>query len=345
MVEAKWSNPNSCRMKIKLSLIFIPLILLVSLKSRSQAKNKRIQKNFKVVGYYFLKSALRDTIQKDADYSFLDRVTHVNIAFINPDTAGNFTQDFGIDAFIKRAHNKNVKVLPSIAGGGPHTYYAALLKDDKRKMLIDHLVTLVSKYDFDGVDVDLEGNDIDVNYEVFVTELAAALKPLGKLMTAAIATAYKDKLSDKALQQFDFVNIMSYDRTGPWNPRRPGHHSPYNMAEEDLEYWNKVRLIPKEKLVLGVPFYGYGFGSADSSVVSMSYKEITAAYPKLTSGDTLILPDHKIMYYNGIATIKKKTQLAIEKAGGVMIWQLLGDAPGENSLLKHIHGMIYKDEH
>ncbi|MGI8636282.1 MAG: hypothetical protein ACR2KZ_12855, partial [Segetibacter sp.] len=62
-------------MKIKLSLIFIPLILLVSLKSRSQAKNKRIQKNFKVVGYYFLKSALRDTIQKDADYSFLDRVT------------------------------------------------------------------------------------------------------------------------------------------------------------------------------------------------------------------------------------------------------------------------------
>ncbi len=212
-------------------------------------------------------------------------------------------------------------------------------------MLIDHLVTLVSKYDFDGVDVDLEGNDIDVNYEVFVTELAAALKPLGKLMTAAIATAYKDKLSDKALQQFDFVNIMSYDRTGPWNPRRPGHHSPYNMAEEDLEYWNKVRLIPKEKLVLGVPFYGYGFGSADSSVVSMSYKEITAAYPKLTSGDTLILPDHKIMYYNGIATIKKKTQLAIEKAGGVMIWQLLGDAPGENSLLKYIHSMIYKDEH
>lgn len=330
-------------MKTKLSLVLVPVILLVTLQSHSQVIHKKAKKDFKVVGYYLLNALLRDTIQNDSNYAFLDKVTHVNIAFINPDTTGNFTHDLPIDSFIKRAHNKNVKVLPSIGGGGPHTYYSALLEDDKRKMFINNLVSLVLKYDFDGVDVDLEGNDIDANYEAFVTELEIALRPSGKLMTAAIATAYKDKLSDKALQQFDFLNVMSYDRTGPWNPDRPGPHSPYNMAEEDLEYWGKTRAIPKEKLVLGLPFYGYGFGSSGGPVASMNYKEIVASYPALAAADTLILPDQRIMYYNGSSTIKKKTELAMQKASGVMIWQLLGDAPGENSLLQLIHNIAYKD--
>ncbi len=83
---------------------------------------------------------------------------------------------------------------------------------------------------------------------------------------------------------------MSYDRTGPWRPDRPGHHSPYTMAVEDLDYWHKVRSIPKEKLGLGLPFYGYGFGALDSPAVSMNYKEITSLYPNNLSSDTLMLP-------------------------------------------------------
>ncbi|MGI6340346.1 MAG: hypothetical protein ACOXZV_13355 [Bacteroidales bacterium] len=34
---------------------------------------------------------------------------------------------------------------------------------------------------------------------------------------------------------------------------------------EDLDYFGNVRNIPKEKLVLGVPLYGYGF-AIDASV-------------------------------------------------------------------------------
>ena len=328
---------------MKLVLLLIPFLLVGIAECRSQSIKIKQPTDFKVVGYYLLDSILKDTIQNDRDYTFLDRITHVNVAFINPDTSGNFMQNLAINSFIKKAHKKNVKVLASIAGGGPHTYYGRLLKDDKRKILVNNLVSLVIKYDLDGIDVDLEGDDIDENYENFVTELHGTLKLSGKLMTAAIASAYKDKLSDKALQQFDFLNIMSYDHTGPWRPQNPGQHSPYIMAEEDLEYWNKTRFIPKEKLVLGLPFYGYGFGTADSAVVSMNYKEIVAAYPASASADSLVLPDKKIMYYNGASTIKKKTLLAIKKAGGVMIWQLLGDDPGENSLLKIINDSIYKN--
>lgn len=327
-------------MKFPLLILFL---FLISSAAISQRKNKYPKTTFKVVGYYFLNSAIKDTVYADSNYLFLDRITHLNIAFINPDSTGNFKQDFAIDTLIKKAHKKNVKVLASIAGGGPHPYYAVLLKDDKRKGLINNLVSLVHSYDLDGIDVDLEGGDIDINYEKFVIELAASLKPLKKLVTAAIATAYKDQLPDKALKQFDFVSVMSYDRTGPWRPGNPGHHSPYTMAVEDLDYWHKTRLVPKDKLVLGLPLYGYGFGVLDSPVVSMDYKQIVSIYPDKEARDTLILPGNVVMYYNSMATIKKKTELAMQKASGVMIWQLLGDTSGDSSLLNSINGVIHRN--
>jgi GH18 family chitinase len=133
---------------------------------------------------------------------------------------------------------------------------------------------------------------------------------------------------------------MSYDQTGPWRPENPGDHSPYAMAVEDLNYWHNERSIPKKKLVLGLPFYGYGFGPIDSPVISMDYQQIISLFPGSQLSDTLNLPGNVVMYFNNITTIKKKTKLAMENAGGVMIWHLLGDAKGENSLLNSIKEVI-----
>ena len=329
-------------MKFKFSYSIL-LLLLFSGEVLSQKKDKKLPVPFKVVGYYHLNSAIKDTVHADSTYLFLNKITHLNIAFLNPDLTGVFNQDLAIDTLVKKAHNKNVKVLASIAGGGSHPYYAILLQDANRNILVTNLVSLVRRYDLDGIDVDLEGSDIDKNYEIFVIELAAALKPLHKLITAAISTAYKDQLSDKALEHFDFLNIMSYDRTGPWRPNNPGNHSPYTMAVEDLEYWHTIRLIPQEKLVLGLPFYGYGFGAIDSPVISMDYKSIVSFNSNAESLDTLKLPGNVILYYNSMYTIKKKTELAINKASGVMIWQLQGDSAGDNSLLNTIQLTIRKN--
>src|SRR5919112_2025884 len=125
-------------MKLTLLILFL---FLISSKTTSQRENKYPKTAFKVVGYYFLNSAIRDTTYSDSNYLFLDRITHLNIAFINPDSTGNFKQDLAIDTLIKKAHKKDVKVLASIGGGGPHPYYAVLLKDDKRKTLVKNLVS------------------------------------------------------------------------------------------------------------------------------------------------------------------------------------------------------------
>jgi chitinase len=303
-----------------------------------QRKNKS-GSSFKIVGYYFLNAALKDTVHADSNV-FLDKITHLNIAFINPDSSGNFNPDLKIDSFIKKAHDKDVKVLASIAGGGPHLYYRTLLEDSSRKHFIHNLLLLVKRYNLDGIDVDLEGKDIDTNYTKFVTELSGSLKHKKKLITAAIATIYKDRLPDKALKEFDFINLMAYDATGPWSPALPGDHSPFQKAIDDIMYWHNVRSIPKEKIVLGLPFYGYGFGAIDSPVVTMTYRQIINQYPAAQMSDTFNLPGNLKMYFNNKAMIEKKTELALNKAGGVMVWQLLGDTNDENSLLNTIYAII-----
>jgi len=311
------------------------LIIVMALSSYTEAQTVISNPPFKIVGYYPLQSAITDTV---CNISF-DKLTHINLAFLNPDTLGNFSQNFSsLPLFINAAHNNNVKVLASIGGGSAHTYYHPLLQDDKRAMFINNLVSLVLQYNLDGIDVDLEGDDIDTNYENFVIDLAKALRSKNKMITAAIAIYYKDALTDKALAQYDFVTIMSYDRTGPWRTERPGPHATYAHALEDLNYFGVERSIPKEKMVLGVPFYGYGFGpELTSAAISLNYEQIITLFPGAELLDEHTMPDGKILYYNGIPTIKQKTILAKEKASGIMIWQLKGDAQDEHSLLKAIN--------
>src|SRR5688572_9452446 len=311
-------------------LIFILCYLVASFGCVAQAS----EPGFKVVGYYSLNAAM-----SNVNRSVLKRLTHVNLWFLNPDSTGNFPQDLSdLSTFIRVAHRKNVKVLFSIGGGSKQPQYHDLLKDDKRMKFIEKLIGQVLKYDVDGIDVDLEGSNIDSAYENFVVELAEKLRKHNKLITAAIAIYYKDQFSDRALSQYDFVNIMSYDRTGPWRPEKPGPHAAYEHAVEDLDYFGEVRKIPKEKMTLGVPFYGYGYGpTLTSTAISMNFREIVEAFPGSEFEDQWRMVDGKILYYNGINTIRRKILLAHEKASGIMIWQVLGDANGSKSLLRMIH--------
>jgi GH18 family chitinase len=85
------------------------------------------------------------------------------------------------------------------------------ITDSCRNKFIDSLISSLGELNLDGIDVDLEGDHIDKDYEGFVGALSTALKAQGKLMTAAVATWESAQLTDKALTYFDFLNIMTYD--------------------------------------------------------------------------------------------------------------------------------------
>ena len=69
----------------------------------------------------------------------------------------------------------------------------------------------------------------------------------------------------------------------------------------------------------------------------MDYKEVTAINKNNQTEDTLALVQNIVFYYNNVSTIKKKTELAMKEASGVMIWQLSGDTTGDNSLLNAVY--------
>ena len=182
------------------------------------------QEAFRIVGYFGINAAM-----ENSGSNTFKRLTHINLWFLNPDSTGNFSRDLSrLKPFIANAHKKNIKVLFSIGGGSKQPQYHYLLKDDQRAGLVAKLVNEAVKYDVDGIDVDLEGSNIDDNYEKFVVELSKALHEKGKLITAAIAIYYKDQLTDRALAEYDFMNVMSYDRTGPWRPEKP--RTPFHVC-------------------------------------------------------------------------------------------------------------------
>src|SRR5205085_587244 len=125
---------------------------------------------------------------------------------------------------------------------------------------------------------------------------------------------------------------------GPWDKKAPGQHSSMEMALGQIAYW-QGRGLPREKMTLGLPFYGYGFGK-DFKKDEYPYATILKLHPgaEMTDqcGDTI--------WYNGIATIRAKTRHALDqKLAGVMIWSLDSDAKGEKSLLGAIDEEVRKE--
>lgn len=289
---------------------------------------------FKVVGYLTNWGSFVSDAQK-IDYS---RVTHVNIAFINPNTKGVLSPVANLATVTQIIHNNNAVVVASLGGATANANtWATYTSTANRTNFISQIVKFTKNYNLDGIDVDLEGNLITASYNSFVQELADSLHAQNKLITTAIATWQGNQLTDLTLAKYDLINVMSYDYYGTWSG--PGQHSPYSGAENELVYWTQTRGLAKEKVILGVPFYGYSW--AQSGKESLPYSEILSYYPDAAHKDSINTSDG-VIYFNGKETIKEKTVLALSKGGGVMIWTLQNDVPvtDSNSLLKAIGDII-----
>jgi chitinase len=312
-------------------LLFTAITMLLSAPTL-QAQQK-IQK--KVVAYVPNWIDL-DTFAGTIDYA---KLTHINVAFENPiDAMGDLSFSTKNDNLIARAHAHHVRILVSIGGGAASgdkallARYFDLIGAAKRAAFVGKIAAYLDRHHFDGLDVDLEGPSINADYGAFVHDLAAALKPQGKLLTAALSQGYGgNSVPDAALSEFDFVNIMAYDGAGYWDPKSPGQHSSLAFAQTNVTYWLH-RGLPKSKAVLGVPFYGYGFGAAFRNR-DYPYSEIVATYPGAEKTDQV----GDTIWYNGLPTIRAKAKYVVDQGlAGLMIWSLDDDGKGERSLLSAI---------
>ena len=309
------------RSKKKLVILLSLLLFQISIQAQST----------KVVGYF---PSYRFNLHRLVDYCM---VTHLNICFANPDSEGNLH----INSFTEvinsaKLNNPDIVICISLGGGDlsdniKQNWSNLIDEPANRPAFIKKIVSFVESKNLDGVDFDLEWSAVTSGYSNFVIALNDSLKAHNKLFTAALPATYRyPQITDDALEIFDFINLMAYDATGPWSPNKPGQHSSYNFAKQSINFW-KNQGLPKEKLVLGVPFYGYNFDDKND-VFSFTYA--TMVNKNTANAD---IDQVGKAYYNGRPTIEKKVELASKETSGIMIWELGQDRYDDYSLLTTIH--------
>jgi GH18 family chitinase len=257
------------------------------------------------------------------------RLTHLNYAFALPTPSGGLTDVPAPDrlaAVVTAAHAAGVKVCLSIGGwhDGDDSAFELMAADaGTRAAFVAAGMAAVAAHDLDGLDIDWEYPDRGASADNFVrlmAELAARLHPTGKLLTAAVVAmgAQGEGILPQVFASTDFINVMAYDADESGH----SHHSPFDYAVASLRYW-RDRGLPRDKLVLGVPFYG--------RPPSTSYRDLFRLDPRAHEKDQI-----GAIGYNGIATIKRKTTLALAEASGIMIWEITEDTSDETSLLRAI---------
>jgi GH18 family chitinase len=280
---------------------------------------------FKVVGYLPAWTDIISTIQ-------YDKLTHVLWSFAAPGDDGSLSGFEGakLQRLVAAAHAKKVKVFLAVGGGGngDKGWTACTATDAGRQALVKSCMNAVRDYALDGIDFDWEYPDGAqvAGFNATVKLLAAALHAEGKQISAAVTmNDWPHSFPDKQLYDpaagagFDFLNIMVYDNPPP--------HSTVQHAQTGLDTWIKTKGLAKDKCILGCPFYG----------PTGRYNQIVAANPAAAWVD-----QNGAEGYNSIPTLRKKTEMALDQAGGIMFWELSQDATGELSLLSAVHDVIVK---
>lgn len=280
---------------------------------------------FRVIGY-FTDAGIVEIVP-------FERLTHINYAFILPNEDGSLkpiANSWKLRNLVETAHQHGVSVLPSVGGWGWDAEFEAMAADPvARRAFIRNILAVVEEYDLDGVDVDWEYPDAGPsaqNYAMLMRELRNAL-PEGLLLTAAVPAlgSNADNFLPQTFADVDFLNVMVYDGD------HGAGHSPYRYAVDSLAYWS-AQGLPKEKTVLGVPFYAHPG--------PVTYRKLVKEDPTAAQRDSMEYSGATV-YYNGIPTIIEKTKLAMQKASGVMFWTLEGDTTDETSLIKAIYDTAY----
>lgn len=281
---------------------------------------------FRVIAYV--------TDHADIDTLPFDKLTHVNYAFLLPNEDGTFqplNDPSKLEQTVKRAHAHGVKALISVGGWGWETQFEKMAADPARRaVFIRDLLQVMERYHLDGADIDWEyprPETSDQNFLTLMRELRVAL-PAEKLLTAAVIAFGEvgGGVPAKSFELMDFVNIMAYD-----DHAHPSSHSSMDCAEAALDYWIGQRGLPPEKTVLGVPFYSRPDG--------VSYSKLIEANRAAADTDFLEYGGKKVNY-NGVATIRAKTHLAMERAAGMMFWTLEQDTHDDTSLLDNIDRIV-----
>lgn len=265
----------------------------------------------------------------DFDYIDYSKVTDVIYFHIWPNPDGSLNTSAinqnDLETIRDRAHNSGANILIAVGGWGASESFPEVVQNTViRETFVSNLINFTVTNNLDGVDIDwetpIDQTKID-NQDILLLELVNGLHPLGKLVTVA-ANGEVVELKANAGNSVDWVNIMAYDMNWGY-----AEHSTYADSVAALERYQTEGIL-KEKLALGIPFYGRNDKSD-----ALKYEEIVSLCNPQPSSNTC-----NGYFFNGIDLVNQKTQHVLDQGYfGVMVWNLGQDTYDQTSLLNTIN--------
>ena len=279
-----------------------------------------------------------------------------------------------------REKNAGLKIVLSLGGwDGSAGFSDAAASAESRKTFAQSCAALVSAHGLDGVDLDWEypvsGGASGVvhrpqdreNFSLLLRDLRAALDRQGRqdgkryvlTIAGAIGGGYLGCIEPQTVAELvDHIFLMAYDIHGPWDACA-GFNAPlYTASDSPPRYRSSVdggisawldQGVPAEKLVLGMPLYGYiyqGAGSRNNglyqsfaSAKSVPWNKVKSDY--LTQGVyrrlrhqeaevPYLYGNRSFLSYDDPSSIAAKADLAWQRGlGGVGFWELSQDSEGD----------------
>ncbi|WP_432401373.1 S-layer homology domain-containing protein [Wukongibacter sp. M2B1] len=180
--------------------------------------------------------------------------------YFNIDEDGSLEITDAIDKdFIKEMHRKNVEVIPFLSNHWDRELGRLALEN--KKELVEEICEVIEDYDLDGVNIDLENlTDVDKDEYTDFVKLMSKKISSDKVVSVSVApnpfeveNGWQASYDYERLAKYsDYLVIMAYDESYSGGPSGPVASD--DFVEKSIEYG--LDQISKEKIVLGIPFYG-----------------------------------------------------------------------------------------
>ncbi|MTI65790.1 MAG: glycosyl hydrolase, partial [Firmicutes bacterium] len=215
---------------------------------------------------------------------------------------------------------------------------------ENRTALILNIIELIEKYNYDGINIDIEDVFIEdsENLSLFYKELGEALDKKGYILSASVPSRVSDEPFNPFSDPFNYDAIgkavdefvvMLYNEHG-WPGSGPGPVVSIGWMERVLKY--TITKMPREKVVAAVSVFGFDFNLTTGKNTYVTYQgamDLAKKYGKEvifdeeTKTPTFSYVDeegneHEVWFENA-ESIYAKIQLAW-KLGikGIALWRL-----------------------
>ena len=201
------------------------------------------------------------------------------------DGSGNLSGKINANILSFAKKNK-IKIMPLVTNGNfSKAVYQAILDDTaKQDLAIKSLIDEAKKKEYWGWQLDFEQMDVSYRdkYSAFADKAYNALKKENLVFSIAVIAQvsnnpndYPNDLWQKTIGVYDymalaaaadFISVMSYD-----DPESEGPVVEYTWLKRVLDY--SMKLIPNEKLSLGIPLYYWQWNNETGARVGIGGRQ------------------------------------------------------------------------